>query len=355
MPHLTNSTGALDRAALRYLARVVEAEHPSDEPFVLSTAERRLVRWGGIATILFSALLGVGTALLFFLPHRFWPAWFSKSHIGYWDWPLISLLYALLLAYLEIYVLQVLHSLSVRFMGLVCQFPRYHDNAYYKHLMAVEAGLRRAGWWRQLMSPAPLVPLNIGSFLWMSMLKALLTGLILYGVLHQFPAGATVGFLFVTAVGLAAWNAWATFRILEDALIRIITPLTVRQFVNELVDEHGPDCVLCDWIPTVLRIAGIVQPPDRYSHLLLVRPLASRFGVDGQMRPDAALDLTHCPSDLQPSLERLLLFSMLIDGRLSAAECGSLRRLRAVGWLKTSLSTVRKTRRAYVRGEGLWI
>ncbi len=354
--HLPETPGPLDRAALRYLARVFETDHPSDEPFVLTNSERRLVRLGEFGTMLLSAALGCLTVLAFFLPHRFWPLLFTKTHLGYWDWPFISFLFAFLLLYLNVYTLTAVHGMAIKFISLVCQFPRYHDPDYNKHLNTVGAVSLRKGLRAHLLNPPPVIPQTVPWHLWGATLKALATAFLASLLLRWQPDDLPpVGLIWPSALAFAAWDGWTSHKILHDARIRILAPLTIRQFVNELAEEYGRTPEFREWVPIVLQHTCVGKANDSYPHLVLYHLLAGRFGP----LPDAAeapqLPLTDCPGSIQPGLERLLIFSVIIDGRLGISETATLNRLRSAGWLKTPLEEVRTQLSHFRAGQGLWV
>ncbi|WP_234736594.1 LBF_2804 family protein [Tellurirhabdus bombi] len=352
-----DSTGRLDRASLRYLARVFETDHPSDEPFVLNRTEQRLIRWGRLTTFLVAIGLGVLLSTAFFLPQRFWPQYFSWTHFGNWDWPFISILYALLLIYIEVYLLHVLHTLAIKFISLICQFPRYHDAEYNKNMAAVTEQVVQKGTLRQVFSAAPIVPHTVPVFLWISTVKALLTALV-FIVLFRFALASTLpdGLLWLIGLSFAGWNGWASYRIMHDAQIRILAPLTIRQFVNELMEEYGRENNFRDWIPTTLQAASVAQNQTNYPNLVLVKALGNRFNIRPEtMTRPSDRDLWSCPSSFRDGIARLLLFSTLIDGNLQPTEVPLLQTLSTKKWLNVSLQDIKTLHRDYIKGRGLWV
>lgn len=360
MPDQSESTGYLDRAGLRYLTRIFETDHPSDEPFVLTPGERKLLTWARSSVGVGSALLGGVVALAFLLPHHFWPTWFAATPIGYWDWPIVSILYGLLLIYLMVHGLQAFHAGAVRFMALVCQFPRYHDSDYLQNLDTVAALAQQRSFWTRALHRCPLIPHTIPGYLWVNSAKAAIITWLTYLALHRWGGipGNNIweGPVTPAVLLLGFFNGWASYRITEDALIRMLAPLTIRQFVNELIDEYGRDSALKTWIPAVFQRTDAGTELANYAHLMCVKMTASRFTIPTDtIFETPAADLTACPPRLRAGLERLLVFSILIDGRLSRREKTLIHRLNQSGWLKTSLPDIRKQRSNYLNGKGLWI
>ncbi|WP_460672317.1 LBF_2804 family protein [Larkinella ripae] len=367
MSDSTDSTGDFDQATagrttLRYLARAMHTDHPSDEPFVLNSSERHAINRIKGATMLVSSALGVLAIWVFYLPHVLWADWFAKTHTALGDWPLISLLFGLLIIYLLLHALILTHSGAIRLIEMTCQFPRFHDSSYNRHLNVLADNGRRQGQFRPRMSPRPLLPWTLSGYLVTVLLLAFVSGGLVQLALRLWngqPVSPMVTVLSSTLV-LAVWNSWATYRILQQAQIRVMVPLTVRQFINELAEEFGREPHFRQASPGILQQAGISAKPDNYPHLLLMEAMISRFSIESETVTKSPSETgpehwTSCPKPVRQGLERLFVFSLLIDGHLSSPEKKRLRQLQQTGGFRTSVADAETMRRNFVRGEGLWV
>jgi hypothetical protein len=61
------------------------------------------------------------------------------------------------------------------------------------------------------------------------------------------------------------------------------------------------------------------------------------------------------PPDMQRSVERLLIFSLLIDGHFSTREREQLQKLQNHKLLTYSMTDINQLHRDYVAGKGLWL
>ena len=367
MSDSTDSSGDFDQATagrttLRYLARAMHTEHPSDEPFVLNNAERHaLYRIKG-ATMLVSSALVVFGIWFVYLPHTLWASWFAETHTALGDWPLISVLFAVLVLYLVLHALLLVYTGAVRLIEMTCQFPRFHDLSFTRHINQLAENSPPRGLFRLRMSPRPLLPWTLSGYLITVLLLAFACNGLVQWMLQLSIDRPVAPMMTVSTSTLVAaiWISWATYRILQQAQLRVMAPLTIRQFTNELVEEFGREPAFRQLIPSVLQFAAVSARPENYAHLLLREAVMSRFSIDADLENAARTEplpeqLATCPAAVRHGLERLFIFTILIDGHLSSLERNRLRQLQKAGILTTSEAELESIRKNFVRGEGLWV
>ena len=66
-------------------------------------------------------------------------------------------------------------------------------------------------------------------------------------------------------------------------------------------------------------------------------------------------ELANAPAEVRRSLERLIVFGVLVDGRLSWVEKRRLRQLRRSGFLSYSADEIQRLGAEYNQGRGLWV
>lgn len=361
-----DSSGPLNHLTMRYLRRALDAPHPTDEPYVLNEVEAWVIRRVRLRTFLLAAGLGFMVVLFYYLPHYFWPAFFKDfaltiKGISY-AVPVISILYGVLLIYVEVHALMYVNLNAIRTIMAICQFPRAHDAQYEQHLRAISRAALNAQYGnifsfesdRHFGRPS----WGLSSFFWINMVKALLSFSVFKSLVGRFASGLvfrqTAIMLGMPILGL--WNAFASFRILREAQVRVMAPLTIHSFVDELYEEWGKHEAFRQIAPAVLSCIGIQKRHYNYAHHLLAEAFEHRFGLTLET---PAVDLLNqspaIAAEVRNGLERLIIFAALVDGRLSASEKKSLRYLRTEGWVTYALADIQQIGRQYNNGKGLWV
>jgi hypothetical protein len=364
-PH--DNTGPLDHLSMRYLRQALEMPHPTDEPYVLNEFESRVVRRTKNFVLTLSVFLGVFGVLAFFLPQQTWPDTFTTTSIAilgqYYELPLVNSLYALLLVYLEVNILLSLSSWGVKMIMEVCQFPHAHDAQYERHIQAIADEIpskSRAGFFRLGLDPYLTMPRwGLPIFFLLNILKATLIMLVIQFVLGQFSNEYTVRQTLesLSVFVFAFWNGWAAWQVLHEAQIRVMAPTTIREFVHELHEEWGKNDQFFPTIMAALQYTSILIGPVSYAHFLLTETIVDRFGLSASTSPGGHFteQLVALPLPVRHSLERLIVFASLVDGRLSWIEKRRLRTLRKKGFLTYSASEIRRISTDYNQGRGLWV
>ena len=361
-----DSSGPLSHFTMRYLRQALDAPHPTDEPYVFNEVEAwviRRVRW---RTLVSAAGLGVTGVLLYYLPHYFWPAFFQEftliaEGIGY-TVPAISILYGLLLIYVAVHALMYVNLNAIRTIMAICQFPRAHDAQYDQNLRAIAKAALNAQYQsvfafqrdRQFGRPG----WGLSSFFWANMAKTLLS-FILFQVLISCFAGSFAFQQVANLFGIpifALWNVVASVQVLREAQVRVMAPLTIRSFVDELYEEWGKHEQFRQLIPAVLSCMNIQKRQYNYAHHLLAQAIEHRFDIFlDNPTTDALSHPPTIPEPVRAGLERLIIVAALVDGRLSVSEKKCLRHLRAKGWITYNSTDIQQIGRQYNNGKGLWV
>ncbi len=363
-PPPDDAHGPISQLALRYLRGALDTQHPNDQPYVMSDMEHRVIRQVKTRTMTQAALIGLLGVLIFYASPYFWPTFFADTTLtvsgNTYALPLVRSLFGLLLLYLEINLLLHLNIQAVQIIMSVCQFPRLYDAQYERHLRALsDAALDKEnrGYLHFGLDPYLVLPhWGLTIFLAVNKLKALATTLTLRLVLRVSGAGAASLADMIGMPVFAFWNAWATRSIIHEAQVRVMAPLTIREFVDELHEEWQQNDAFCQLIPEALQFVEIPKRQYNYAHLVFTETLMDRFGLT-VIRPTGGFleKLAKAPKDVRQGLERLIIFGALIDGRLSWFERRRLRQLRAKGWLTHTIESIEDLGRTFNRGEGLWV
>lgn len=362
-----DSIGPLDHLALRYLRQSLDTPHPADEPYVLNPVESRVIHRTKVVTLTMASLLGILGVLGLYGPQYMWPDFFVNTSIellgSRFDIPLITIFYGLLLVYLEVYLLVALNLRGVKMIMHVCQFPNAHDAQYERHLQALaNAALEKTnrGIVRFGIDPYLNMPRwGLTFYFLLNMAKAALSNFALKFMVKRFLGRYALRQVTELA-GMpiyAFWNAWASWQVLHEAQVRVMAPTTIREFVDELHEEWGKNDEFRPLILEALQYVAILKRQYNYAHFLLTETLVDRFDLktDGPITGHFLERAVQAPPSVQRSLERLLVFGVLVDGKLSIIEKRRLHQLRKNGFLTYPADEIKRIGNDYNRGRGLWV
>lgn len=362
-----DSTGPFDHLALRYLRQSLDTSHPADEPYVLNSIESRVIKRTKIVTLITAAMLGIMGVVLLYGPQYMWPELFSTTTVLFfgnaYELPLITMLYGVLLVYLEVNMLVVLNLRGVKTIMRICQFPNAHDAQYDRHLQALaDAALEKTnkGILRFGIDPYLNMPRwGLTIYYLLNMMKAALSNLALKFLLKRF-LGRYMLRQITDLAGMpiyAFWNAWASWQVLHEAQVRVMAPTTIREFVHELHEEWGKNDQLRPLLLEALQYVAILKRQYNYAHFLLTETLIDRFDLKADMALTGNFleQASQAPVAVRRSLERLIVFGVLVDGKLSFTEKKQLRELRKKGFLTYSASEIQRIGNDYNQGRGLWV
>lgn len=364
MPQPEDAPGTTSQLALRYLRGALDTSHPNDQPYVMSEVENRVIRQVKNQAMAQTALVGALGVLIFYASPYFWPTFFAETTLTLsgttYALPLITILFGLLIVYLEINLLLYLNLQAVRIIMAVCQFPRLHDAQYERHLRALsDAAMDRENRGYLHFGTDPYLgspDWELTLFFVVTKARAIITTLTLRLLLRasQVSLGSVADLLGMPVA--AFWNVWATHAIIRETQVRVMAPHTIREFVDELHEEWHQNDLFCQLIPEALQFVAIPKRQYNYAHLVFTETLMDRFGLT-VIRPAGGFleKLAQAPTDVRQGLERLIIFGALIDGRLSWFERRRLRQLQAKGWLTHTLANIESIGRTFNRGEGLWV
>ena len=359
--------GPLDHLSLRYLRQALAIPHPVDEPYVLNEVERRVIRRAKVVTLTIVVLLSVLGVLFFYWPQYSWPYLFEPTTadaFGYtFTIPLVTYLYGLLLIYVEVNLLLLFNQWGVQMIMDVCDFPRAHDAQYSQHIrsMADTAAKKSpGGFFHFSLDPYLMLPRwGLPLFFLLNLVKAFLSTLALKAVLKVFSGKLTLDPI-VNVVGVpvyALWNFWASWQVLHEAQIRVMAPATIREFLSELYEEWGQNDQHRHLLLDALQFTGVLDRQHNYAHYLLTENLLNRFDLSTHTPTtnNFTKQVLQMPPNVRRSVERLVVFGVLIDGQLSLFEKRRLHSLRQHGILTYSAKEIRKISADFNQGKGLWV
>ncbi|GAB3962663.1 hypothetical protein GCM10028805_64240 [Spirosoma harenae] len=357
--------GPLDHLSLRYLRHALDKDHPIDEPYVLNPVESRIIGRAKAATFTLAALLGGLGIVLIYLPQYYWPELFSTTSLQWFEMtlelPIALVLYSLLLIYIEVNLLLAINAWGVKTIMSVCQFPRAHDAQYDRHLQELaNAAIKKSvpGFLQFGVDPYLTLPRwGLTIFFLTNLVQAALTVFVLQFLLSQFLMPSILISVMVGAPVYALWNVWASWQVLHEAQVRVMAPTTIREFAHELHEEWGKNDQFRPLIIEALHYVSILNRPYNYAHYILTETLIDRFNLSADSLPTNQFieKVQQAPASVRRSLERIIVFGVLIDGELSWVEKNRLRQLRKAGFMTYTAKEIQRIGADYNQGRGLWV
>jgi hypothetical protein len=275
--------------------------------------------------------------------------------------PLLWTVYGLILAAVEIVGLVVLNVRAVRRVAGACRFPASDDpecEAHERALVAIsvekdvhrELTLGLNPWQGYSQARVTLIVL-------LSRLKATLSNLLVKMLVRRLLGRYAVR-LFVDFAGvpvMAAWNAYATKRILDEALARIFAPALVRHCTEAVHRRRATDPVFAACLYDLLQYGSMQKRAFQENHFLLAKGLLDAFGVPIRSRHEVGDDflprLATMDAAMRSDVVGLILTGMILDGRISWSERRAIRRLNAVGLLRLGPPEVQRIATRFMQGD----
>ncbi|OIN58828.1 LBF_2804 family protein [Arsenicibacter rosenii] len=361
-----NTTDPFDHASVRYLRQLLEVAHPADEPYVLNDTESRLIRLVTIQTTVMASLFSFCCMLGWYMPHQAFPSFFAVVEFTVLNavvsLPMVSVLYAILLAYVLIQLVAGVNSWAVRKIMDTCMFPRAYDAQYEQHLRTLEATTRlrgMTGFFRFGLKPYLNIPRwGMTLYITVNMGWAALCLLATYGLVRlSIPFAVQEQVLFVAGAAIPAfWLSRASRQIIHETKVRVMAPLTIREFVDELYMQWAQHTDFRRLIVEVLAYSETLTRQYSYANLLLTETILHRFKLENTVTNHSLLqEMALLPKEVRCGLERLVIFGFVIDGDLSGTDRNKLGQLADNNFLTHSASQISDILHQYTDGHGLWV
>lgn len=369
--------GLLERLAARRLHPDPGNDQPRPEPgpvsspydLRLSPAQLDGLRRVTLITLTLAGTAGVLGVLLLHGPRHLFPEAFARGTLALafrtrrLEVPVPATLYGLGLALAEIYLLVFLNVRAVQRMAEVCGFPLPADPDREAHLRALvgisiekdarsELRLGLNPW--QGYSRARLAAL----FVWnraKATVSNVVVKLLLRRILGRYAVRLLIDFAGIPV--MAAWNVYASHRVLTEARVRILAPALVQHCVRTFHRRQGHDASFTALLYDLLQYVAVQKRAFHENHYLLSEALLRAFAVPLRATHEVGEDFLSRVGALDPDARadaiRLLVVGMIIDGQLSRAERRAIRLLRDAGLPSPSVRDVRRIAASFVAGRGL--
>lgn len=358
-----------ERYAYRELTRN-KGDQAGEELFLLSEKEIAALRKIRRTTYFKAVMAGSLGVILLYVPYHLWGAALFPTTLvtlPYLAEPLALeiefLVYSVILVVLEIIYLTRLNIHAVSAIAAACGCPSRHDPNFEDNVHALIAvGLEKKQKELSSIGINPYEGLSKWSVVLYQIalkLKAALSGflvkLLVTKVLGRYALRMVVDLAGIPVY--AFWNAWGARTIMNEARVRVMAPPLINKFTQSLYDEFKDNAEFRSAIYNTLQAISTSKRSFHYNHFLLATSILNRFEIPVTTSPNYEDDFLEKVPKFDASVERaiakLLLFGIMIDGRLSLREKRALQNLRELRVMPYSKEEVKRWTRDYFEGRGL--
>lgn len=341
-----------------------------EELFLLSEKEIAALRKIRIATYLKAIIAGSLGVVLLYVPYHLWgdilfPT--TNVHVFFLQDPLPLeiefLIYSVVLVIAEIWYLTVVNIKAVSAIAAACGCPSTADPNFEDNVGALIAvGLEKKQKELASIGINPYEGLSKWSVILYQIvlkLKAALSGFLLK-LLVTKVLGRYALRMIVDLAGIpvyAFWNAWGVRTIMNETRVRVMAPPLINKFTQKLYEDFKNNEQFRSTIYNTLQAISTSKRSFHYNHFLLATSILNKFEIPVSTQPNYEEDfLKNVPkfdAEVEHAIAKLLLFGIMIDGRLSMREKRALKNLRELGVMPYSEEQVKQWTKDYFEGRGL--
>ena len=361
----------IEKLAYNYLVQLAKLPGQSSESLhLLSDAEVKAIKKEVIITLFLAALFGTIGVLALYLPQYYFPQYFYEyklfspfsSHV--FSIPLVSIVYGVILVYIEIYALMAINIRAVFMIAQVCGFPDKNDPDYDKHIESLmRVGLEKDD---KADSTYGIDPMQGASkwtlfiFLLINRLKATISNYIVKMILRRVLGRYALRMAIDIAVGIpvfAFWNAYASFIVIHETKVRIMAPTLIRQLCRNLYERYQNTPEFTAYIYDTLQYIAMSKRKYHHNHFLLAKNILLTFNIPVKevhpLEDDYFEKIKNAKPEIKEGVIQLLLLGFIIDGNLSQQEKNTVAKLHEDGIIPYDLHKVKTWIRSFVKGKGL--
>lgn len=361
--------GFWQKYAHRKISQSVDVQQGNDL-FLLSENEISLLEKNRKTTYLKAGTAGVLGVILLYVPYHIYGSTLFETHdvwIPFYEQyiPLeVSfLIYSVVLVFAEIWYLTFLNINAVSNISHICGHPNTSDENYESNLNAlVYVGLEKKQ--KQLKSIGINPHDGLSKF-----------GLILFQVAIKLKAAASnivFKLLVKKALGryalrfvldfagipvYAFWNIWGSHKVMNEARIRVMAPPLIKKLVHKVYLDQKDNPEFRYYIYDTLQLISQSKRSFHYNHFVLAICVLDQFDIEikrePQHNPNFLDDIPKQSEKTINGIEKLLLFGIIIDGKISFREKRAIRFLIKKGVIQQKEETVLGWSKEYFKGKGI--
>lgn len=337
--------------------------------YFLSEEEIQDIHHLRIKVSVLAALLGSTGVILLYIPYIFyrdifWHWMIDLDFLGLIDIPVAFLIYGSILAISEIILLLMLNLYAVHRIAIISGFPAVNDPRYSWYMDTLfEVGMEKID--KELLRLGINPWQGLSSWviflytLW-NMTRATLSNVIIKLILAR-SLGRFAIRAYIDLIGIpifAFWNVYTVNRVIREAKVRVIAPSLIQQFVNQIKIEMKDNEAFKNMLMEALQFIAITKRNFHHNHYLLAQQLIQSFSIQKVKEiPASQRALIEKVKSLEPgtrqALLKLLLFGILIDGKLSWREIRFLRKLQSENIILLNVKKLKEWEKSFREGRGI--
>ncbi len=349
---------------MRYIERhtsVIEDKKPY--PYILSDRQKKALKRVSLETYFLAALTGVLAVLVVVLPMNLFPDFFGVQHLqlfGYaFDFELYYTLFALAMLFPEIWALNYINLRAVKKICLISGYPNRQYEDYLEQVTLItEAGLEMPDKHLQGFEINPYLGLSGFSYyslILLNKLKATLSN-VLVKLLIKRVLGRSALRIVTDLAGIpvfAFWNAWASRLVIRESLMRVMAHAATKDFLEEIKKEEleairGKIALTFNFIAQTKRSYSFAIYTYIREVLRMLPGLSLK--VDHEVKLE---ELFTGEVEQDRLIAKLLVFGLVVDGRLSLKERLVLKKLGELEWFPYETEQLEEAVDGYCHGKGL--
>jgi|GEM_PF-3331693 len=330
--------------------------------YTLNEVQKRQLKTLQLQIYLVAGIIGACAVMVVIFPFHF-TSLLDAQHFdlfGYqFDFELYYTIYAVVMIFPEIWLLNMLNIYAVRRICEIYKYPSVSQTDYQEQVaLLTEAGLEMPAKHMQLLEINPYLGLTKFSYYALligTKLKATLSNVLMKFLVRRF-LGRYALRIVTDLVGIpifAFWNAWSSRQVIKETKMRIVSTAAAKDFMSEFTEE---ELVLVEGKLNKL-VHFIAQQKRQYNfalysfmkELLLILPdLDLKYDQEVKIEELFGND----PNE-NTLIARLLVFGLIVDGTLSVKERLTIRKIAKEPWFPVSIDEMEVILKGYVNGEGL--
>lgn len=343
------------------------------ELFILNQEEVQTLKEIRTRTFIKAAIAGALGVIVLYMPYH----WFGQTlfptrtillpsnpiYNGTVDLEIEFIAYSIVLVMIEIWYLTYINIKAVSGIAQVCGHPNPTDENYDHNLQALIAvGLERKHKELKKIGINPYEGLNkIGVVLFQFLLRLKATAsnmffrMVMKRALGRFALRLVLDMLGIPVY--AFWNVWGARKVMNEARIRVMAPPLIKRCADLLWEEQKDNPEFRKYLYDALQLISESKRSFHYNHFLLSITLLNKFDIEIREEPNYNPNfLEEIPSlseKTREGIQKLYIFGIMIDGRISLRELKAVRFLIDKNVLPYSEQEIKLWANDYFNGKGI--
>jgi hypothetical protein len=339
------------------------------EIHILSEEEQKDLARIRVHSLTYAAIAGAIGVVVCYVPYHLWPElfpdiWWKVPILDeYHLIPVVFLVFSLVLVLLEIAFLTYNNVRTVKEVSHACGYPNPIDKEYEEKVdTLVSVGLEKKPKNQSELGINPYYGMPKAYILFITifnLIKASLTNVLMKLIVRRLLGRYALRML-VDLLGIpiyAFWNAWASNRVYQEAKSRVLAPPNIQILLNQLVKEQKDNEAFRKEVYHILDYLAIMKRSFHDNHYLLSKYTLFEFDIPvdaNHVHDEDFLKRIEEGSELtKRGFSQLILFGMMIEGKLSLTEKRILNKMNEKGSFLYSLDDARIATKEYYEGRGI--